>query len=84
MKRLRGAIGEFKSMRVMTRLARRISIAVSGFEVRRVWGGGEGSDCQEVAKETSFADEQNSSPTDCPVLIHFATSLRGEHVGRVD
>jgi hypothetical protein len=51
------AIEEFKSVRVMTRLARRISIAVSGFEVRRVWGGGEGSDCQEVAKETSFADE---------------------------
>ncbi len=43
-------------MRVMTGLARRISIAVSGFAVERVKSGGEGSDCQEVAKETSFAD----------------------------
>ena len=50
------AIGEFKSGRVMTGLARRISIAVSGFAVERVKSGGEGSDCQEVAKETSFAD----------------------------
>ena len=46
--------------------------------------GGEGSDCQEVAKETSFEDAQNNPSIDCPVPLHSAASFRGEHAGRVD